>query len=317
MTAMRQRRPTGALGQEPSVAHIAHSRQSIRITISHANKQPQYNHKNESGRVNLYVLRISIVLTGRSGEKLLCVNRGELGHIHIVFRGFFMKCSRGLWPAFASLLFMFCSAAQASIISWTYQATVSNTYNGATSPDLLGIDAETLSFTLLFDDTKMWSDVSGWLYFPPYSVLTTISGNHSLSLNSSAVSAAYGDGCCATIVEQSGSRSYVDLVIDGSITVMSGNGLSIPNGPVAGNNLSVVQLPSSLDTFSYFEYTNAAGLTARYNLANESISAAIFQVPEPQTSSLIFLGLVAFAWLERFRKHPVCGEDVVDVQRLH
>lgn len=216
-----------------------------------------------------------------------------------------MKRPQGFLVAVATALFsLYSSVVHAGIISWTYQATVSTTYDAVTSPDLLSINGETINLSLIFDDAKVWEEASGWLYFSPDSVIAAISGGHTLSPNTNAVAAAYGDSCCAAIVEQVGSRSYVDLFIDGNLTLMSGNGLAIPNGPSLGDNLQVAHLPRSLDTFTFFEYTNPAELTARYNLVNESISVTVSPVPEPETYTLVLMGLAILYCWKRCRKHP-------------
>ena len=182
--------------------------------------------------------------------------------------------------------------ASAALLTWTYSATVSI----ATGADSLGIDGQSLSISLTFDDTSRWTTSAGWLYAVPTMAGASMSGPHTLSLSTSDVAAAFGDDCCAAIVEAVGSRSYVDLIVDGHATVMSGNGVSIVGRPKDGDVVAGTHLPISLETFSFFEYEDLAGSRSRYDLVRETIAVAEHSVPEPGSVALSLCALlIAFA----------------------
>jgi hypothetical protein len=158
--------------------------------------------------------------------------------------------------------FAFGGQAQGGLLTWTYSAGVL----ASSGPDSLAVNGERLTISLTFDDASRWTSIAGWLYAPPSSIATTITGPHSVALNTTDVSAAYGDLCCAAIVESRGSRSYVDLVVDGRTTLMSGNGLAIASTPADGDIVLADHLPTSLETFSFFEYESPLGISTRYGL---------------------------------------------------
>lgn len=200
-----------------------------------------------------------------------------------------MRASFNVLASFVALLALgVTGSARAGVVTWSYSATV----EVAAGADDLGIGGQSLSLILTFDDAARWEASAGWLYATPAWAVASMTGSHVLSLNTADAAAAYGDGCCAAIVDAVGSLSYVDLIVDGQLTVMSGNGVGIAVGPAAGDAVVGAHLPVSLDTFSYFEYEDASGRRSRYDLVGESISIAERSVPEPGSSPLALSALM-------------------------
>jgi PEP-CTERM motif len=206
---------------------------------------------------------------------------------------------KGRTNLLATIVFASISAsAQAGFIDWTYQATLADISSGSTDP--LGIDGDSLNIMLTYDDTNTWQSVSGSLYFPTFAASATISG-HTVTLNSSFPSAVH-TGTQQLVVEALGSTSFMDLVIDGTLTIMSASTSgSTALVPIAGDNLVIGHLTTSIEVFaSFFVPSN----TSSYTLVEESISISdsSMPVPAPATLALFGLGLAGLGWSRR-RQH--------------
>ncbi len=188
-------------------------------------------------------------------------------------------------------LFCFSATAQAALIQWTYEATISQI---TITDDPLGIEGERATISLTFDDSDLWHS-DGGLYFPTTSASASITGGHTVELNSANPAGFHFISYVAAITEAVGNASFVDLTIDGFQTRMGSFQGSSTSIPVAGERLSLAHLPTSIPN-ALFDYPIG---TNRYRLVDSSVRAGI--VPESTTLSLIGLGLVGIVLL-RHRK---------------
>lgn len=188
-------------------------------------------------------------------------------------------------------LLCFSASAQAGLIQWTYEATISQI-----SSDPLNIHGETAAVTLTFDDSNTWQSIGGWLYFPTASADASITGGHTAALKSTNPAGVHAiSSKVASIVEEVGTADYVDLVIDGFTTTMrlfQGDSAVIP---LAGDNLALTHLPTSIPG-ALFDYPIG---TVAYRLENASV--AMSRIPEPANLALIGFGFAFLGYHRRKR----------------
>jgi hypothetical protein len=170
-----------------------------------------------------------------------------------------------------ALVLLMSGQARADLIVWTYEASVNSEFN-----DLLNIDGEVVTISFVFDDTNVWQQVGNDLYFSPESWAASITGGHSVTLNTSMPVAKHADSCCGYMVEEIGSDSYIDLIVDGNLTLMSGNGIASDLIPLAGDNLLVGHLAKSISSYTFFEYIDSNAELAKYNFSNATITVSSF-----------------------------------------
>jgi len=188
-------------------------------------------------------------------------------------------------------LFCFSATAQAALIQWTYEATISRI-----TDDPLGINGERATISLTFDDADLWGSDAAGLYFPTTSASASITGGHTVELNSANPAGFhFSSNLIAAITEAVGNTNFVDLRIDDRETRMGSFQGSSTSIPVAGERLSLAHLPTSIPN-ALFDYPIG---TNSYRLVDSSVRAGI--VPESTTLSLIGLGLVGIVLL-RHRK---------------
>jgi len=81
------------------------------------------------------------------------------------------------------------------------------------------------------------------------------------------------------MVEEIGSDSYIDLIVDGNLTLMSGNGIASDLIPLAGDNLLTGHLAKSISSYTFFEFTDSNAELSKYNFSNATITISSFPVP--------------------------------------
>lgn len=200
-------------------------------------------------------------------------------------------------------LFCFSATAQAALIQWTYEATISQITDSQITDDPLGIEGERATILLTFDDSDLWRRDGGELYFPTASASASITGGHTVELNSANPAGFhFSSNLIAAITEAVGNTNFVDLRIDDRETRMGSFQGSSTSIPVAGERLSLAHLPASIPN-ALFDYPIG---TNRYRLVDSSVRAGI--VPESTALSLIgfgFVGLVLVRHKKRGSEAPL------------
>ncbi len=191
----------------------------------------------------------------------------------------------------------FATVIHASLINWTYTGALST--SGA---DTLGIAGETLSLTVIFDDSDVWQGFGSDLVIAGVSAYASVSGGHSVSVKS-AIPAAFHvtSSGIAFISESVSTGSFVDFIIDGDTTMTFGSGNSgtppqIPTllQPVLGENLLIGHLSDDINMLNSITSSDFSGA---YILSNETIS--ITSVPVPAAAWLFGSGLIGLIGLVR------------------
>jgi len=207
-----------------------------------------------------------------------------------MFTKLFDKKKLGL---IASLL-CFSASAQAGLIQWTYQATIVKL---PTTSDPLGINGQTATLSLTFDDSNTWQKIDGQLYFPTASANASITGGNPVALDSASPAGFHfpTPSAIAAITVEIGNSSFVGLTIDGEPTQMgSFQGISSAI-PLEGEHLLLAHLPTSIPNA---KINYPAGTTA-YSLINSSVTANAV----PESPILLMLGLgLAVTGFARKRK---------------
>lgn len=135
------------------------------------------------------------------------------------------------------LLITLSTTAQAGLIKWSYQATIS-----ATSYDPLGISGETANVAIVFDGHDTWeprpfSGVLGATVIGPLSIfatsaMATISGGHIAEVSSAVLSMPMFNtcpqfidyGCISIVTYPSPLFSFDTFLIDGKATLTAFGG---------------------------------------------------------------------------------------------
>ena len=161
---------------------------------------------------------------------------------------------------------LFSSVTQADLINWTYTGELSL---GSGETDVLGIDGEIFSITVIFDEAGVWQANGLNLVFSATSAFGSVTGGHSVTVNTVNPAAVYLSSLNAIYISESISNgSNVDLIIDGDSTITFGAESALVVGPVPtlGGKLFANQLPTNLEIFSLIGDSTLIGL---YILVNE------------------------------------------------
>ena len=209
-----------------------------------------------------------------------------------------MKKSRQLKALCACLWLFFGLSvweAQAGLVTWNFQALLTD----LTTVNPLGIDGETLSIEITYNDTVGWGFVSSeddsFLSFPSQSATATITGSHSVTLKSLTPAALHGNGTSfAAVSEQASTTNFVDFIIDGFTTVTTGfEGTSLATPSAGDKLLSTHLLTPSTVTAATNRNCPATGAAACYSLTT---------VPVPPALYLFGSGLLGLIGISRRKK---------------
>lgn len=215
-----------------------------------------------------------------------------------------MVWNKKLMKSLAGLLIYGLSmSVHAGFIEWTYEATI------AVQPslsDVLGIDGDPLSITLIYDDTDVWLTFADptELYFPTTTASASISG-HTVTLNTASPAAQAGISTVPSVqnvVEQLDSNNIMDLIIDGNLTTMLGLPATTVTAltPSAGDNLVVDHLTAVSDIFTNISFGALSDPhRTAYDLVDASITVTTSSVPGPSILTLMGIGLIGMGF---FRK---------------
>ena len=183
-------------------------------------------------------------------------------------------------------------SAHAGLITWQFNATID-----ATTDDPLGIDGESFSLTVLFDDdAHVWTDIGGLLNYPSLSATASIGGGHTVALNT-PMPAAGKLGLVAAILEGVGSTDWVDWIIDGTFTQSISFTGSAALMASPGDAILPEHLPQSIASEAGF----GLSLQGDIDYVYENAEITITRVPEPSTLLVLVVGLVGIMRKRRWR----------------
>lgn len=194
---------------------------------------------------------------------------------------------------FVCLLTLFSAHIHAATLRWHYEATLSALNTGVF--DGLGVEGESVSLTIDFDTNSIWQQhSSSFLHLSAVSASASITGVHSMGVNTSTPGWFYtksGEGG-VFVSEQLNEGSFLDFIIDGDVTSMSGRVGLISGAPKAGDRLAIAHLTTDIDMLGLMWSEDGS---SAYQFINESITVS--QVPLPAAawlfgSALLGLGVV-------------------------
>ena len=206
---------------------------------------------------------------------------------------------------FSLLFFLFSlSQAYAGMIEWSYSAILS--LNSGT--DLFGLDGATISTTIRFDDTSTWeygSVNNNILYVKSVSAISSITGAHTISLNSPLPAAGYSASYGNRIYSDTDSIDFFDFIIDGLIfethrDISLGN-IFTDTVPAEGDFITVNNLIPSFGSLIYTSNVLYVGVsdTIYDHTAQLYRVSELATVPEPTTFLLLAIGVVGIAGMRR------------------
>jgi hypothetical protein len=160
----------------------------------------------------------------------------------------------------------------------------------------LEIDGEIWSISIIFDDTNVWQQDGSWVFFPAVSASGSVSGGHTVSVNTPTPAISTNPITGQTIMSEGemALRTPVSLIIDGNMPLTSGAVVLTNPAPSLGENLSTNHLPT--DT-RMFENISDFMLQDFYSLTNKSIT--ISTIPIPASIWLFGSGLLGLIGIAR------------------
>ena len=198
--------------------------------------------------------------------------------------------------ALAGLMLMTLSGtANAIPLFWEFSAKMTLVLGS----DDKGIDGETFTARLTFDDTNTWQDNGpGFLNFVPESATFTISDGTPASF---AVLPALRDleNGNTQIADGEANSTNAFLTIDGSLFDIAFFWGPNTIDPTVGDNLVLGHLPTSIDGISIA----ASTALAKYTFSEESVTAGV--VPIPGAVWLMGSGLVGLMGYSRKKRAQV------------
>lgn len=183
------------------------------------------------------------------------------------------------------VLLMLAVPSQASLVEWSFEATIS-----VVTTDPLGIDGETIGFSLLFDDTDVWVDSGGFLSFPAIASSGFVTGGHVLTPESTGA-AFQGLGNAAILGSGPHLNGYWDFSIDGTLTQSLSHLVAVTVPASAGDNLLFGHLPQSLPTAGL----NSVFTGGIFDYTYVDSTVTVSFVPVPSSILLLGVGLVGLA----------------------
>ena len=209
---------------------------------------------------------------------------------------------------FSLLFFLFSlSQAYAGMIEWSYSATLSLN----SGLDVFGLDGATISTTILFDDTSTWeygSVNNNILYVKSVSAISSITGAHTISLNSLLPAAGYSASFGNRIYSDTDSDDFFDFIIDG-LTFETYRDTSLGNifadiAPAEDDVISVDNLLPSFGSLIYYSSVLYVGVSDTIYDHTEQLYrvSELATVPEPTTFLLLAIGIVGLAGMRRVRR---------------
>jgi hypothetical protein len=202
----------------------------------------------------------------------------------------------------AVILGLSVGVAQGALITWNYQALLTDVTGGT---DPLGVDGEILSLEISYEDTKTWSGSGSFLFFGSESAVVDITGSHTIALVSPTplapkpaalyiTSPTAANPASVTAADQD--SNILDFIInDVSTATLGFQGQALLDAPSSGDTLLAGQLlnPESL--------TNA-GISRCVTNGGQCYSlTTISSVPVPPALWLFGSGLLGLIGLARRR----------------